>query len=148
MDYIYIYNKIKYRVEVIFSVYCSGNRGSMNGCVILKSTKWNLMPPCWTLSIIRYGWWVKGAIHGKQVRLPQHFRIVATENGAFGLPLSTVSQLTIYIYIYIYIYMRLCMCVYPLCVWAVTYICIYTQVFIHIYIFSGYWMDWVCVIMF
>ena len=34
--------------------------------VIPKTQKWYLMPPCLTLSIIRYGLRVSGAIQGKK----------------------------------------------------------------------------------
>ena len=38
-----------------------GNLGSIPGRVIPKTQKWYLMPPCLTLSIIRYG-----SIQGKE----------------------------------------------------------------------------------
>ena len=65
------------------------------------------MHPCLTLSIIRYGLRVSGAIQGKELHPPQHLVVVAIEKGAFRLFLNVVGQLAyifIYIHIYIYIY--------------------------------------------
>ena len=64
------------------------------------STLWYLMSPCLTLSIIRYGPRVSGAILGKEWHPPLHFGVVATERGTFGSPLTIVGQL-ILIYVYI-----------------------------------------------
>ena len=55
--------------------------------------KWYLMPPCLTLSIIRYGSRVSGAIQGKELHLTPYLSVVAIEKGAFGSPSITVSQL-------------------------------------------------------
>ena len=44
------------------------------------------MPPCLTLSILRFRSRVSGAIPGKQKRLPLHLGVVAIEKGAFGRP--------------------------------------------------------------
>ena len=44
-----------------------GDRGSVPGQVIPKTQKWYLMPPCLTLSIIRYGSRVKLSNPGKGV---------------------------------------------------------------------------------
>ena len=43
-----------------------GNQGSIPGQVIPKTQKWYLMPLYLTLSIIRYGSRVSGAIQGKK----------------------------------------------------------------------------------
>ena len=43
----------------------TGDRGSVPDRVIPKTQKWYLMPTCSTLSIIRYGSRVSGAIQGK-----------------------------------------------------------------------------------
>ena len=43
-----------------------GDWGSMPGRVIPKAQKWYLMPTCLTISIIRYGSRVSGAIQGKE----------------------------------------------------------------------------------
>ena len=45
----------------------SGNLGSIPGRVIPKTQKWYLMPPCFTLSIIRYRSTVKWSNPGKRV---------------------------------------------------------------------------------
>ena len=71
--------------------------------------KWQLMPPFLTLSIIRYGLRINGAIQGKEWHPPQSFGIIAIEKEGFGSPSTIVGQLiNIYIYIYIvsvFIYM-------------------------------------------
>ena len=69
--------------------------------------KWHLIPPCLTLSFIRYVWRVKWSNQGKGVVPSPSPRVVAIENGAFGSPSITVANFTtllIYVYIYIYIY--------------------------------------------
>ena len=71
---------------------------------ILK--KWYLMFPCLTLSIIRYGSTVRGAIQGKEQHPPLHLGVVAIEKGSFWSLSITVANFT-YIYIYIYIYSSL-----------------------------------------
>ena len=43
-----------------------GEQGSIPGRVIPKAQKWYLMPPCLTLSIIRYGSRVKWSNPGKE----------------------------------------------------------------------------------
>ncbi len=96
-----------------------------------KLTKWYLMPPCLTLSIIKYGSRVKWSNPGKGVAPPLHIGVVAIEKGAFGSPSTNVANFTlllhyiialsqiltiihscsvyihIYIYIYIYIYISI-----------------------------------------
>ena len=57
------------------------------------------MPPCLTLSIIRYGSRVKWNNPGKGVAASLHLGVVAIEEGAFGLPLTKGRQL-IYLYTY------------------------------------------------
>ena len=47
-----------------------------------------------SLNIIRYGSRISGAIQGKEYHPPLHLGVVAIEKGAFGLPSTTVSQLT------------------------------------------------------
>ena len=54
--------------------------------------KWYLMPPCLTLSIIRYGSRVKWSN-------PLHLGVVAIEKGAFKSPSTMVINFTYYIYI-------------------------------------------------
>ena len=61
--------------------------------------KWYLMPPCLTLSIIRYGSRVKQSNPGKEQRPPLHLGVVAIEKGAFGLPSTMVANFTFYLYI-------------------------------------------------
>ena len=43
-----------------------GDWGSIPGGVITKTQKWYLMPLCLTLSIIKYGSRISGAIQGKE----------------------------------------------------------------------------------
>ena len=59
--------------------------------------KWYLMPPCLTLSIIRYGSRVKQSNPGKEQRPPLHIGVVAIEKGAFGLPSTMVANFTYYL---------------------------------------------------
>ena len=58
------------------------------------SKKWYLMPPCLTLSIIRYGSRVKWSNPGKELRPPLHLGVVAIEKGAFGSPSTMVANFT------------------------------------------------------
>ena len=55
------------------------------------------MPPCLTLSIIRYGSKVSGAIQGKELYPHLHFSVLAIEKGAFK-SLSTMFGQLLYIY--------------------------------------------------
>ena len=57
--------------------------------------KWYLMPPCLTLSIIRYGSRVKWSNPGKGVRPPLHLGVVAIEKGAFWSPSTMVANFTL-----------------------------------------------------
>ena len=50
-----------------------------------------LMPPCLTLSIIRYGSRVSEAIQGKELHPPLHLSVVVIVKGAFQLPSNTVD---------------------------------------------------------
>ena len=68
----------------------------------LRLKKWYLVPPCLTLSIIRYGSKLGGAIQGKELCPTLHLGVVVNEKGDFWLPLTTVTNFTLYIYIYIY----------------------------------------------
>ena len=62
----------------------SGDWGSIPGRVRPKIfKKWYLMPPCLTLSIIRYESRVSGAIQGKEFYLPLYLGVVANEKAAF-----------------------------------------------------------------
>ena len=65
-----------------------GERGSIPGQVIPK------IPPCLTLSIIRYVSSVKWNNPGKGVAPPLHLGVVATEKGAFGSPSTSVANFT------------------------------------------------------
>ena len=62
-----------------------GNQGLIPGWVLPNTQKWYMMRPCLTLSLIRYR---------------SRVSVVAIEKGTFGLPLTTVCQLTLYIYVY------------------------------------------------
>ena len=52
------------------------------------------MPPCLTLSIIRYVSRVKWSNPGKGVAPPLHLGVVAIEKGAFGSPSTKVAYFT------------------------------------------------------
>ena len=67
--------------------------------------KWYLMPPCLTLSIIRYGSRVKWSNPGKGVVPSPTPRCSSYRKGSLRVTLDYVRQLYLYIYIYIYIYM-------------------------------------------
>ena len=84
-----------------------GDRGSIPDRVIPKTQKWYLIPPCLTLSIIRYGSRVKWVNRGKGVVPSLHLGVVAIEKGIFKRPLTTVANFTFFYYIYLYS----CVCV-------------------------------------
>ena len=72
-----------------------GDLGSIPGRVIPKTLKWNLIPPCLTLSIIRYGSRVKWRQSWEwSSALPLHLGVVAIEKGAFGSPSTMVANFT------------------------------------------------------
>ena len=48
---------------------------------------------CLTLSIIRYGSRVNGAIQENELCPPLHLHVVAIEEGVFSFPLTTIDQL-------------------------------------------------------
>ena len=62
--------------------------------------KWYLIPPCLTLSIIRYVSREKWSNPGKELRPPLHFCVVAIEKGAFWLLSTTVTNFTYYFFSY------------------------------------------------
>ena len=68
------------------------DQGSIPDRVILKTQKWHVIHACLTLSIIRYGSSISGAIRGKEQQLPLFLNVVTIENEACGSPASTVSQ--------------------------------------------------------
>ena len=53
-----------------------------------------LMSYCLTFNIIKYGSRVGGAIQGNELRLFLHLGVVAIDKRDFGLPSTTVGQLT------------------------------------------------------
>ena len=57
--------------------------------------KWYLIPPCLTLSIIRYVSRLRGAIRGKEENPPLKFGVVAIEKGAFGSHSTMVANFTL-----------------------------------------------------
>ena len=59
-----------------------------------KKKKRYLIPPCLTLSIIRYGSRLSGAIQRKEKRLSQYFGVETIEKGAFWLSSTTVANFT------------------------------------------------------
>ena len=81
-----------------------GDLGLIPGRVIPKTQKWYLMPPCLTLSIIRYGSRVKWRNPGKGVALSPTPQCSSYRKGSLRVTLDNGRQLYLYIYIYIYIY--------------------------------------------
>ena len=66
--------------------------------------KWNLMPPCLTLIIIRYGSRVSGAIQGKELHAHLYLDVVAIAKRDFGSPSTKVALdygHPTYLYLYI-----------------------------------------------
>ena len=80
-------------------VFTNGPRDqcSIPGRVISKTQKVVLDAYCLTLSIIRYGSRISGAIQGKEMRAPLHLGVVLLKLVPSGSPSTTVGQLTIYI---------------------------------------------------
>ena len=76
-----------------------GDLGSILGCVIQRLLKWYLIPPCLTLSNIRYVSRVKWRNSGKGVVLSPIPGVVAIEKGAFWSPLTTVANVTYLLYV-------------------------------------------------
>ena len=68
-DFKYSYVILIVYIGLISRVFSNGlgNWGSIPGCVIPKTQKWYLMPPCLTLSIIRKGSRVKRSNPGNGV---------------------------------------------------------------------------------
>ena len=62
-------NRNYYLIGIMFSVFAHGprNRGSISGQIIPKTQKWYLIPPCLTLTIIKYGSKASGGNPGKGV---------------------------------------------------------------------------------
>ena len=76
-----------------------GDRGSIPGRAMPKNQKM-VLDASLTLSVIRYGQRVSGAIQRNEYCSHLHLGVVAREKEAFGSPSTTVGQLYIYIYIY------------------------------------------------
>ena len=64
------------------------------GWVIPETQKWYLIPPCLTLSIIRYRSRVKWSNLGKGVASSSKTRCSSYWKGSFGLPSTTVAKFT------------------------------------------------------
>ena len=73
-------------------------------CVITKTQKWYTMPPCLTVSIIRYGSRIKWRNPGNGVAPSPTPRCNSYWKGSLQVSVDYDRQLYIYIYIYIYIY--------------------------------------------
>ena len=56
---------------------------------------WYFIPPCLTLSIIRYGLRVKWSNPGKVIAPASTPNVVTVEKGPFGLPSTTVANFTL-----------------------------------------------------
>ena len=79
------------------------DRGLIAGRFIPKTQKWYLMPPCLTLSNIRYGSRVKWRNPGKETALFPTSLSCSLWKASLQVALDYGCQLYIYIYIYIYI---------------------------------------------
>ena len=110
-----------------------------------RLSKWYLIPPCLTLSSIRYVSRVKWSNPGKGCP-SLHLGVVAMEKGAFGSPSTTVANFTyiyvymyMYIWVYIYKYVYIYMCIYiHIYVYIYLYIYMYMCLYIYIYIYKAY----------
>ena len=100
----------KYTLYIYIYIYIYIDLGSIPGQVIPKTQKWYLMPPCLTLSIIRYGSRVKWSNPEKEVAPSPTPWCSNYRKGSLRITLDYGRQLY-FIYIYIYIYICVCMCV-------------------------------------
>ena len=91
------------------------------------------MPPCLTLSIIRYGSRVKWRNQGKGVVPSPTTWCSSYRKGSLRIPPRLWSP-TLLIYIYIYICMYIYVCIY-IYIYIYTYIYIYIHIYIHMYIY-------------
>ena len=94
--------------------------------------KWYLMPPCLTLSIIRYGSRVKWSNPGKGVAPFPTPWCSSYRKGSLRVTLDYGRQLHFF-YLYIYIYMCVCVCVSEISWFALFFSfsgrCIWRQIF-------------------
>ena len=134
--YIYIYIHIP-DIGLVVRVFANGpgDLGSIPSWVIPKTQKWYLMPPCLTLSIIRYRSRVKWSNPAKGVApSPTHWCSKLSKREPSGHP--RLWSPTMYIYIYIFFF---CVCIY-------IYIYIYIFIFVCVYITLVEWQfyskDW------
>ena len=128
--YIYIYVAVRVFANQL------GDLGSITGQVIPKdSKKWYLMPPCLTLSIIRYG--IKGKVEQSRERSgrpsPTPWCSSCRKGSLRVHPRlwspTSLFYICIYICMYIiYIYIYVCM----QCMYVYIYVCIYA-IYIYIY---------------
>ena len=91
------YNSVNQAIGLMSRVFANGlgDRGSLLGRVIPKTSKWYMMPFCLTLSIIRVGSRVKWSNPGNGVAsspTPQQLGVVAIENRTLGLPSTKVTN--------------------------------------------------------
>ena len=76
--------------------------------------KWYMIPPCLTLSNIRYILRVKWSNPGEELCPPLHLGVITIEKGAFWSLSTTVAKFTrhicmyIYMFIYIVIHRQIC----------------------------------------
>ena len=82
-----------------------GDLDSILGCVIRKTLKWSLMPPCSTLSNIRYVSRVNWSNPGKEECLPLHLSVEAIEKEAFGSPSTMLANFTYVYFQILFLYM-------------------------------------------
>ena len=95
-------------------------------CHTKDSKKWHLMPPCLTLSFIRYVSRVKWSNLEEAVALSSTPRCSSTYDLIYLWIFSFTDHMYIYIYIYIYIYMCVCVCMCGnICVYAYVCMCTY-----------------------
>ena len=86
-------------IGIMVSMFANGpgDLGSIPGRVIPKTQKWYLMPPCLTLTIIRYRSREKCSNPVKGVAPSQHLGVVAIEKGTFGSSLTVIANFTYFI---------------------------------------------------
>ena len=88
-----------YHIGLVSRVFTNGlgDQGSITGQVLPKAKKWYLMPPCLTLSIIRYGSRVKWSNPGKDVVPSPTPWCNCWWKGSLWVALDYVCQLYFYI---------------------------------------------------
>ena len=97
-------------IDIVGRVFDSvpGDRGSMSGHSYQRLKKWYLIPPCFTLTIIKYVSRVKWNNLGKGIPPFPTPQRSSKRKESLWVALDYSQRLYIYIYIYIYIQCKLC----------------------------------------